>query len=73
MPKHVLDSLDDNMFSHILERNKIAKTALLDWAGLGPNKKKVIDFLETTDLEVIKLWVLIKKYTKNYLKFHREK
>jgi D-aminoacyl-tRNA deacylase len=43
------------MFSHILERNKIAKTALLDWAGLGPNKKKVVDLLETTDLEVIKL------------------
>ena len=55
MPKHALDNLDENMFSHILERNKLAKTALLDWAGLGPNKKKVIDFLETTDLEVIKL------------------
>lgn len=55
MPKHALDFLDENMFSHILERNKIAKAALLDWAGLGPNKKKVIDLLETTNLEVIKL------------------
>jgi D-aminoacyl-tRNA deacylase len=55
MPKHALDNLDENMFSHILERNKLAKTALLDWAGLGPNKKKVIDFLETTVLKVIKL------------------
>ncbi|MDH3619239.1 MAG: D-aminoacyl-tRNA deacylase, partial [Nitrosopumilus sp.] len=55
MPKHALDYLDEKMFSHILERNKTAKTALLDSAGLGPNKKKVIDFLETTDLEVIKL------------------
>ncbi|MDH3277827.1 MAG: D-aminoacyl-tRNA deacylase [Nitrosopumilus sp.] len=55
MPKHALDLLDEHMFSHILERNHIAKAALLDWTGLGPNKKKVIDLLETTDLEVIKL------------------
>ncbi len=55
MPKHALDNLDENMFSHILERNKIAKAALLDWTGLGSNKKKIIDLLETTDLEVIKL------------------
>ena len=55
MPKHALDYLDEQMFSHILERNKLAKTALLDWAGLGPNKKKVVDLLEKTDLEVIKL------------------
>jgi len=33
----------------------MAKTALLDWAGLGSNKSKVIDLLESTDLEVIKL------------------
>jgi len=55
MPKHELDNLDEDMFSHILKRNKIAKAALLDWAGLGLNKKKVVDLLETTDLEVIKL------------------
>ena len=55
MPKHALDNLDENMFSHILERNKIAKAALLDWAGLGSNKKKVVDLLEATNLEVIKL------------------
>ncbi|HUU49185.1 MAG TPA: D-aminoacyl-tRNA deacylase [Nitrosopumilaceae archaeon] len=55
MPKHALDYLDRNMFSHILERNKFAKAALLDWTGLGPNKKKIIGLLETTDLEVIKL------------------
>ncbi|MDH3611331.1 MAG: D-aminoacyl-tRNA deacylase [Nitrosopumilus sp.] len=55
MPKHALENLDKNMFSHILNRNQTAKTALLDWKGLGSNKKKVIDLLETTDLEVIKL------------------
>ncbi|MFQ5440739.1 MAG: D-aminoacyl-tRNA deacylase [Nitrosopumilaceae archaeon] len=55
MPKHALDYLDKEMFSHILERNKNAKTALLEWTGLGPNKKKVVELLEATDLEVIKL------------------
>ena len=55
MPKHALDYLDEKMFNHILDQNKSAEAALLDWTGLGQNKKKVIDLLETTDLEVIKL------------------
>ena len=55
MPKHALDSLDEKLFSHILEQNKMASVALLDWAGLGPNKQKVLDFLSKTSLEVIKL------------------
>ena len=55
IPKHALDFLDDELFSHILSQNKMAKTALLDWTGLGPNKQKVLGFLETTDLEVIRL------------------
>ena len=37
MPKHALDNLDENMFSHILERNKKAKTAL---SGLGWTRAK---------------------------------
>jgi D-aminoacyl-tRNA deacylase len=55
MPKHALDNLDEKLFSHILERNKTASVVLLDWGGLGQNKKKVLDFLEKTNLEVIKL------------------
>ena len=55
IPKHALDSLDDKLFSHILEQNKMAKTALLDWNGLGSNKQKLLDFLESTELEVIKV------------------
>ena len=55
VPKHVLDNIDKNLFLHILEQNKIAKTTLLDWGGLGSNKQKLIDFLNNTDLEVIKL------------------
>ena len=55
MPKHALDNLDEKLFSHIMERNQNASAALLDWGGLGPNKKKVLELLETTNLEVIKL------------------
>ena len=54
-PKHALDNLDEQLFSHIISQNNMAKTALLDWAGLGKNKSKVVEFLESTNLEVIKL------------------
>ena len=54
-PKHALDNLDEQLFSHIISQNSTAKTALLDWAGLGKNKSKVVEFLESTNLEVIKL------------------
>ena len=55
MPKHALDFLDEQLFSHIIERNSMAKTALLDWGGLGPNKQKLVSLLEKTDLEVVRL------------------
>jgi D-aminoacyl-tRNA deacylase len=55
IPKHALDFLDDKLFSHILERNSMAKTALLDWGGLGHNKQKVVELLDNTNLEVIRL------------------
>ena len=55
IPKHALDHLDEKLFSHILAQNSMAQTALLDWNGLGSNKQKVLGFLESTKLEVIKL------------------
>jgi len=55
IPKHALGELDKTLFSHILEQNKMAKAALLDWRGLGTYKQNVLDLLESTDLEVIKL------------------
>ena len=45
IPKHALDELDEELFSHILSQNKMAKYALLDWRGLGTNKQKVLNFL----------------------------
>ena len=55
VPKHALDNLDEDLFLHILKQNKMAKTALLDWGGLGSNKQKLINFLNNTDLEIVKL------------------
>jgi len=55
IPKHALDDLDEELFSHIIAQNSMAKVALLDWRGLGSNKQKVLDLLKSTELEVIKL------------------
>ena len=55
VPRHALDFLDEELFSHILKRNDSVKTALLDWAGLGQNKQKVLNLVESNNLEVIKL------------------
>lgn len=54
VPKHALEFLDEPLFSHILDRNK-AKTALLDWGGLGPHKQKVMDLIDGAGMDVIKL------------------
>ena len=55
MPKHALNDLDEQLFSHIITQNNMAKFAFLDWRGLGSNKEKVVTFLESTSLEIIKL------------------
>ena len=55
VPKHALDNIDEDLFLNILKQNKMAKTALLDWEGLGSNKQKLINFLNDTDLEMVKL------------------
>ncbi|MFY9299839.1 MAG: D-aminoacyl-tRNA deacylase [Candidatus Nitrosotenuis sp.] len=55
VPKHALEFLDEELFSHVMHQNKGAKTALLDWAGLGPHKQKILDLLKNTCLEVVRL------------------
>jgi len=55
MPKHALEFLDAELFSHILQRNENVSAALLDWNGLGPYKQKVLSLIGETDLEMIKL------------------
>ena len=55
MPKHALEFLTPELFQHMIERNKGAKAALLDWKSLGKFKKTLLDLLSTTNLESIKL------------------
>lgn len=55
IPKHALEFVDEDLFSHILTQNKQAETALLDWGGLGKYKQKVLELLKTTNLKVMKL------------------
>ncbi len=55
VPKHALDNLDQTLFDHIISRNNEAKVALVDWSGLGKNKQKIIDFINNTSLEIIRI------------------
>ena len=55
IPKHALDQIDQPLFYHIIKRNSGATAALLDWNGMGKNKQKILEMLEKTDLEVIRL------------------
>jgi len=55
MPKHALEFLNSDLFEHIIEQNRGAEAALLDWKSLGKSKQALIDYLSTTKLEIIKL------------------
>jgi D-aminoacyl-tRNA deacylase len=55
VPAHALERVDDSMLSHILERNAGASAALLDWDMMGPHRRRILDMLEGTDLEVVRL------------------
>jgi D-aminoacyl-tRNA deacylase len=55
VPKHALEHVDNSLFSHIIQRNQGAAVALLDWNGMGKSKQKILEMIDETDLEVIKL------------------
>jgi len=55
VPRYALEFLDEDLFNHILKRNNNVKTALLDWNGLGQHKQKIVNLIENTNLEMIKL------------------
>ena len=55
VPKHGLDNIDLELFTHILEQNHEAKFALVDWSGLGKNKQKIVEMINTSDLEMVKI------------------
>ena len=51
IPKHALNVLDEQLFSHIIAQNYMAKFALLDWRGLGKNKQKSLPCLNLLHLK----------------------
>jgi len=55
IPKHGLDNIDTELFTHILERNHEAKFALVDWSGLEKKKKKIVEMINTSGLEMVKI------------------
>ncbi len=56
IPKHAIDDLDSDLFSHIMAQNNMATVALLDWKGMNRiHKHKVLNLLDATGLKVIKL------------------
>ena len=55
IPKHGLDSLDKGLFDHVVRQNNEAKFALVDWSGLGKNKQKIVEMINSTELEMIKI------------------
>jgi D-aminoacyl-tRNA deacylase len=55
IPKHGLDSMDLDLFTHILKQNSEAKFALVDWSGLGKSKQKIVEMINSTNLEMIKI------------------
>lgn len=55
VPKHSLEYVDEKMFSHILAQNPDAQVALVDSKGMGLQKSRILDILNDSKLEVIKL------------------
>lgn len=55
VPKHALDYLDEELFSHILGRNSEARHALVDWRGLGQQKEKIVNLIQNSGLEMVKV------------------
>lgn len=55
VPKHALKMINEETMNHILERNSQASVALLDWKGMGPHRRRILEMLECTDLEVVRI------------------
>lgn len=55
VPRHAFDSVDEDLFTHILERNAEARHAMVDWRGLGQGKQKIASLIQNAGLEMIKV------------------
>ena len=55
VPRHAIELVDDAMLSHILDRNAGASAALVDRDGTGPHRRRILEMLEETRLEVVQV------------------
>jgi D-aminoacyl-tRNA deacylase len=55
VPKYGLDVMDLELFDHVLKQNTEAKFALVDWSGLGKSKQKIVEMINSTNLEMVKI------------------
>ncbi|MXY60632.1 MAG: D-tyrosyl-tRNA(Tyr) deacylase [Cenarchaeum sp. SB0665_bin_23] len=55
IPKHALQYIDENLLYHIIRRNPKTNVALLDWDSMGTNRRRILDMLNETSLEVVRV------------------
>ncbi len=55
IPKYQLIYLDRVLLSYILKQNYMAKSVMLDFDNLGKHKKKFLELISNTDMEIIKI------------------
>lgn len=55
IPKHAMRFLDEELLRHVVERNREATVAMLDWGSMGPGRSDIARLLEQTDLEVVRV------------------
>ena len=54
--KNNLQFIDDKMIQQMIARStEMVTHVLLDWKGLGKYKKSILDTIQKTDLEVVRL------------------
>ena len=55
VPRRALPLLDDGLLDHVIQRNRGASCAMLDWSGMGPEKGRVLEMLEKRGIETARL------------------
>lgn len=55
VPRRSLHLLDDGLLDHVIQRNRGASCAMLDWSGMGSEKERVAEMLEKRGVETVRL------------------
>lgn len=55
VPRRALPLVDEPMLDHIIHRNRGASCALLDWSGMGAERRRIAGMLEARGIETARL------------------